>query len=328
MSMTAIQTAARDAVRTNVEKGFYLAVPRHCFLCGHDTFTTVSEKDRYGLPVDVGVCRGCGLPQITRPLRQRDYDDFYVNHYRDLCAGGSADIEGSFATTRGEAFLAMAQRNIPQLSGQTILEIGCGSGGVLFPFAAAGHPVRGYDVDVEGLHFGRFKGLDLREGLLESINEGQQYDIVITSLVLQYFLDVRQNIRRIATLLRAGGHVLVEVGGLKDLRERYNRFDMDFLRCIHINCLFYPDRESLITLFESEGFSCKFADEHVRAVFQKSDAIRGVRPRAEKHDEVLEFLTALEATRQKRAMAIRLRRAMREIREKIGGHARQLGLRG
>src|ERR1700722_15168618 len=92
-----IQAKAKGSVLDKIKSGAYPLEAVDCLLCGGANFIAVAEKDRYGLPMSVQVCRECGLLQTTPRMSGGAYAEFYDNEYRPLYVGTEQPDEQFFA---------------------------------------------------------------------------------------------------------------------------------------------------------------------------------------------------------------------------------------
>jgi SAM-dependent methyltransferase len=319
IEMTVAQKEGRRLLMERLKTGAYQIQPRNCELCSSSTFTIIAEKERYGIPMRIGICQACGLLQATEVMRQADYIDFFSNIYRALCGALAPTAKEGFINEqkRGQSFLKLVQQEIPSSEGSNVLEVGCGSGGILSVFAKAGYSVQGYDLDDDCLDYGRSQGLDLRKGALQSIDFQGKYDVVIASLLLQYLPNLKAMIEKLRSLIRPGGYLVLEIAGLYDLATPGNRYHKELMRLLHFICLTYPEKELLTATIENCGFHCVYADELVRGVFKRHEGSPPpFIPSSEKHDEVLLFIQTLHEQWRRQRIGLSLRKLGQHIKAK------------
>ena len=73
------QKQARHEIVERLSNGDYTFVSRDC-VCGSAEFDAISEKDAYGLPCKVVICKQCGLIQVSPCPNERTLDHFYSNY--------------------------------------------------------------------------------------------------------------------------------------------------------------------------------------------------------------------------------------------------------
>jgi tetratricopeptide (TPR) repeat protein len=277
--MTEAQKLARQAVQHKLRDGTYRLRPESCPTCQRSDFEALARFDRYGLDYPVGMCRGCGLVQVSPRPDPEALADFYARHYRSLYGttvqAGLAHSRA--ADERGRIALQYLSRQGLILPGETVVEIGCGAGGQLLAFQAAGCVVRGYDHDTEALARGReAAALDLRAGGIETclrdVDHGAPRPRAVLYIhVFEHLSDPRAELRHLAELLGSEGLVYLEVPGLSQaLRSREVWFD-SYFEFAHT---FYFDRDTLLALAAACGWHCLWADDHVRAVLAPPGARR------------------------------------------------------
>lgn len=328
VEMTVLQKEGRQMVLDRLGTGAYRPSARDCALCGSSDITIIAEKDRFGIPNKTGICQQCSLIQTVEPLRHADYVDFFKYIYRPLY-GGTAPlpVDGyNKEKQRGKVLLDLIQNFVPDGKGLRVLEIGCGSGGILGTFKEAGYVPRGYDLNEGCLNYGRSQGLDLHLAPFEEVNEAEPFDLVIVSHVFQYLHDLRGAVKKIRTLVKTGGFLIMETPGLNDLADPNNRYDFDFLKYLHNICLYHFDKDMLVHAMTSAGFECQYSNDIVRAVFRATEEASPFQPDGNKAKKTLAFLRSVENARKQRALYLALRRMARQAKEKLRFRLARLGL--
>lgn len=152
-----VQVEMRDNVKGKLSSGIYKSEKVKC-ICGNETFETLSEKDRYGLPLNVVICKKCGLIMTNPRMTQESYNNFYDSEYRKLYGGQERPTEeffyGQFA--HGVRIVEyLMNNNVKNI--KSVLEIGTGAGGILKAFKDRGCDVLGIDLGKEYIEFGKEK---------------------------------------------------------------------------------------------------------------------------------------------------------------------------
>jgi len=186
-------------------------------LCGKEAFKVIAEYDRYRLRQRTVICMVCGLIQSMPRMNAESTVWFYGSDtYRRLYDPETLEIDQSLFDT-------MAQRchhrfdyvmNHLNLSVEArVMEIGCGGGWNLKPFADAGMSVCGLDPSPQLTTFGRQIGMDLRVGGIDNLEifEDNHQDLIILSHVLEHFPNPITALLNIIPYLKPGGEVYIEV---------------------------------------------------------------------------------------------------------------------
>lgn len=172
----------------------------------------LATSDRYGIAQRTVLCRRCGLIQSNPRMSEASLRLFYgSDEYRRLYDGDDfvSAVERNFEDGRGEIVLAGVAGVRPLAEIDAVLEFGAGGGWNLLPFVRAGVSAVGYDYSPQLVELGRSKGIDLRVGGLEDV-EGS-YDVIVLNHVVEHFTDVPAGLRTLASHLRPGGFLWVEV---------------------------------------------------------------------------------------------------------------------
>ncbi len=187
-----------------------------CPHCGGQRQVLVARK--YGV-ARIVRCGDCGL-SFSRPiyrswLADNFYDQLYSagfstnlpdeTHLEEWLASGFRDTQ-----READAILEKLRRHAPSPE-PSLLEIGSSWGYFLHQARAAGFAVSGVELGDHRREFGNQRlGLEIVRALSD-LPAGRQYDIIYTSHVLEHFTDLRDVFPRIATLLKPGGSLFVEV---------------------------------------------------------------------------------------------------------------------
>ena len=114
--------------------------------------------------------------------------------------------------SRRAIFFDVLDRALPRTEGLTVLEIGCGAGGMLVPLQCYGE-VHGMDIDVEYLRYCKERGF--RNVLAGSGHDlpfaDASYDLVALFDCLEHIPDEGRALREIHRVVKPGGHVFFSV---------------------------------------------------------------------------------------------------------------------
>ncbi|MCL2352838.1 MAG: class I SAM-dependent methyltransferase [Firmicutes bacterium] len=260
--------AARREVLDKLSSNHYALETPPC-VCGGESFTDIAYKDRYGLPVTTALCKNCGL-LLTRPrMTEAAYSEFYEREYRRLYTWNvSSEPFYASQVCRGRKILDYVKDALPERA--RVLEIGCGAGGILEPFAESGCEALGVDIGGEYLEIGGSKGLDLRNMRSGSLLETDEnsFDLIILSHAAEHFLDIPGEFGVVRRLLRDGGRVYVEVPGIKNICA----YNFDYLRYFQNAHTYHFTLDTLRQTLSLCGFALERGDEAIVSVFSKSKA--------------------------------------------------------
>jgi SAM-dependent methyltransferase len=309
--------------------------PTPC-LCGFSEAAVVSEVDRHGLPIHLVLCRDCGLIRADPQPTAAWYGWFYRDVYRRLY-GPFGDIRGLFGSKAWKGPLvqgALAKAGRTSLRGP-IVDLGCGGGWTLAPFAEQGLPCIGYDYDARLLALGRERGLDLREGGVDqAMADGVQADVLILAHVVEHVPDPVGFLRSVRPLLRAGGAAYVEVPHTR--RIGTPALGHDSLRYWQRAHLWEFQHAHVVALLRRAGYVVEWDGEDGQSVYVVATPRQPQRPAgladpdeasawpplgAQVEAELLAF------ERKRRSLTGRVERAAWMVRRRAGALLRRLGLR-
>jgi len=290
--MNPIQTAARDRVAEKVRKQVYRFESVPCCICSGMSFVTIAEKDRYGLYFSVKLCRFCGLIQTNPRMDHESYAEFYNEEYRLLYGGKTKPSEEFFADQyhRGVEILNfLIAQGISMNRIHSVLEVGCGAGGIVKVFQDFGCAAKGIDLGREYLDFGRSRyGLKLEPVVIQDISDEEQFDLIIYSHVFEHLLRPVEELQKLRRLLRQDGLLVVELPSVKNV---HNAYQGDFLLLLQNAHTYHFTLTTLRNLMGIRGFSLFAGNEYVRAVFAKSDQVHQT---DSDYIPVLEYLDQIE----------------------------------
>ena len=267
VSLSDAQREARNAVRKLMEDGTYEFESVPC-LCGVSAKNDLllATVDRYGLEHRTVICQACGLVRADPRLNQVSYNHFYENWYRQLHSGWAHVDEAGFKkqfehfSLKGQRIIELLQGNGNDLAGSTVLDIGCGGGWTLPPFARCGAKTIGFDYG-KYMEFGRrLYGLDLRYGgTKEAIDQGVEADLIILSHVLEHFADPMNELKELRRLLKPGGIVYIETPGI--LGPDIRKVDYDLMRLIVLAHTYLFSKYLLGHFVRKCGYHVQYSDE-------------------------------------------------------------------
>jgi SAM-dependent methyltransferase len=194
-------------------------------------------------PLEVALCAGCALVQITETVAPEVLFDEYLYF-------------SSFSTTMLDHARALAASLVKDRGldgGSLVCEVASNDGYLLQWYAEAGVPVLGIEparnVAKVALERGiptecAFFGLETAARLADA---GRRADVVHAHNVLAHVADVNGFVAGLRILLKPGGVAVIEVPYLKDLMDRLE-FDT-----IYHEHLFYFSMTALVPLFARHG---------------------------------------------------------------------------
>jgi SAM-dependent methyltransferase len=220
-----------------------------CDLCGSTKSRELGVGRRFNIAARVVVCLECGLAYQTPRMTEEELTEFYREKYRDVYSGNNTEPSADFVAAQKNHGHQVLERLRPYLRPQTnIIDIGCGPGGMLVPFRAAGYHV----VGIEPGHYaswGRNElGIDIRQASFESTElEDVRADAAILSYVLEHVAAPLRVLKRAHALLLPDGILYVEVPNLWSIRGPVAKY-------FHVAHLTYFTPLSLRGMLKAAGF--------------------------------------------------------------------------
>lgn len=297
-----LQIKYKKIVEEKLNKEYQLE-ENNCLICDSNNFEEISEKDRYGLTVQVVICKKCGLIQLNPRMNQESYNTFYDNEYRPLYSGNDQPSITFFKEQKGRGkkiIQHIEEKAGIEIKNMFILEIGSGAGGILSAFKEKENRVLGIDIGNEYIKFGKQKGINLKVGSLKELKLKEKPDIVIYAHVIEHLLNPIEEFKTLKKILKPEGLLYIEVPGIKNLLNSYH---LDFLKYIQNAHIYYFTLNSLNNCMKKAGFKLISGDEEIKAIFK----IGEIENYKEDYDSTISFLRDLEKKRLSRSFKFKNR---------------------
>lgn len=228
--------------------GSRMSVSATCPLCEGDTRRLFS-KDSYWI-------RGCGCCghrhtelRDSKDHVQRIYDDSYFNGggagYRDYLS------EDRLLRAHGRRYARMLKRYAEP---GRVLDVGCAAGFLLAGMIDRGWIGSGLEPNPRMARFARDElGLAVENCSLESYESEERFDLVSMIQVLPHFVEPKGALEKAMTLVRPGGHLLVETWNRDSYTARW--FGRQWHEYSPPSVLHWFSRDGLSAMLEGFGFA-------------------------------------------------------------------------
>ena len=236
-----------------------------CPICGGSDIQPLATRDRYGVPCVTGVCADCGLMQTNPYPDGESLGWFYGTIFARLHRGTETPSDTRFEARRAKAATIVSWlKNHGGPTGGTMIDVGCASGGFLQGMVDHGFAGFGVEIDADYAADARERGLDVRIGTVDTVAEAKQADLVTYMQVLEHIPGLNEEIERLATTLKQGACVFIEVGPTS-VPGMYN---YDFLRLLQLAHVWHFTPATLTAAMARHGFKCVAIDDFVRGLFR------------------------------------------------------------
>lgn len=300
------RSSARELILDKLNSKYYKQVHTDCPLCSESKNEPIAHRDLYGFPVSSVICNSCDLLYTNPRLSDDSLNSFYNEHYRNLDRPDDSTLEDYFQLQRkkGENLYRFLNENIDlnQFKGKTILEVGCGAGGILQYFKEKGFDVMGCDIGKYYLNYGvREKNLNLIEGNIEDIyqNHEHQFDnigLIIYEQVLEHLPSPNAEMSKLLEIATPGTILYIGVPGLRNIHQAYKGNFIHFLQIPH---LLHFTKFHLQKVLVSIGFESIYANEKIQSIFRIPNSSEKPVFNAEYYQEKnKEYIQRLESIRK------------------------------
>lgn len=268
------QLKAKQEIIKKISDNFYKFEEINCPICDNNEIENISEKDKYGIPHNVGICKKCGFIFANKRMDKNSYTNFYIHHFNDLDIGYSVGFDESFRSQYENArnsIYPFVSDCIDLFRNLNVLEVGCSSGGAIQYFKEMGHNVFGLDLGIDAIEYGKNKyGLNLINIDLPDYNADIKFDLVIYNSVFEHIGDVKSHMIKLHEIMAENGKLFLRVPGIKNLHKNsFHKFDLlNFITLPHI---YYFSVKTLTNLMNKHQFRHLKSNEIIFSVFEKAD---------------------------------------------------------
>jgi SAM-dependent methyltransferase len=309
----AAQLEHRNAIQAALDGG-QLVMERSVCFCGQSKGLVLSRHDCWGFAIPTIMCLSC------LSLRSKYFfddasmvkfyrDGFYRAHMFTSQSAGVGMNEAEYGReeeNKGKTIYDWIERNADLHRVRTVLDVGCGVGGVLASFHARGHLVHGCDFVGEYIDHARRKvpAGDFRVGGLEQFRDGEKFDLVILSDVVEHLRAPLQMLQALQSFLHPRSQVFIIVPGVFGISNF--RFHCSFRNFTKIEHTWCHTRRSLTLLMQMAGYELVTGSEAVFALYRPFSGGKPDFPGASHAILLLAFLASLPIRR-----ALKLDRGLR-----------------
>lgn len=184
-------------------------VETKCYLCDCTEHRHRPGKVRDDESLDILECQGCGLVFLSRTKLPEGFYEQSCMH-----SGDPYPIEEWLRETdrddeRRFRYLSEAITN------RDVLDFGCGVGGFLLKARAKANYVMGIELEARLLPHFQANGLDVFQSI-DDLPFDQSFNLITAFHVLEHLEDPANMLRQLATRLRGGGRIIIEVPSSAD----------------------------------------------------------------------------------------------------------------
>lgn len=221
--------------------------PSPCILCSSRRRRTRFEKEGR----DFVECVDCGLvwidPMPTPDALAAYYDEAYskVGNYADFAQ--AHDIRRVISEHRLERI-----RN--QVKPGRWLDVGASTGDFVAVADEAGNQAQGLEVSPHAVEVARSRGLDVRQGRVESFSPDIPYETITSFDVLEHLLAPHDFLATLRGWLTPGGHLVLTVPDVGHVLPRYVLRRNWFFYYPNEH-LYYYDKRTIGALLSQHGFA-------------------------------------------------------------------------
>ncbi|MGV3765205.1 MAG: class I SAM-dependent methyltransferase [Chitinophagaceae bacterium] len=186
------------------------------------------------------------------------------------------DTKHDFVSKYGEALLDILNAQ----PGETVLDLGCGTGDLAAQIAASGAVVTGLDFSPEMIAAAqnKFPNIEFQVASASNFQFPGTFDAVFSNATLHWVLDYEGAAKCMYRALRKGGRLVLEMGGKGNVGSivsalRAELREKGFETNATAQCWYFPSLAGYATVLENAGFRVQFATHFDRPTPLKEEGI-------------------------------------------------------
>lgn len=244
---------------------------RECPICSSKKTQKMFSNDRFGLPINLGMCKRCGLVYENPVFDDKSLIYFYSsNEYRSIYGGMTNvimkeryqydrshifDINNYSAK---ESFFKFIENS--RVKYKNVLEVGAGGGWNATPFIEYGYEYYGIEPTEYLVKEANRRGLNITTGFLRDVDKG--YDMIIMRHVLEHLKNPVEDLKYLANYTT---NLAIEIPGF-----------VNYIPSLQNAHLFYFSLNTLIKTCSLAGFEIReykvFRENgFIMALFEKKE---------------------------------------------------------
>lgn len=249
---------------------------------------------------DIVVCKRCGFVYADTVLDQRSLDIHYgtptYRYAREVAASPDSDIDIARFRACATSLAPLLPRNA------SVLDVGCGTGLLLKIFQELGFVCRGIDQSPVAAEAGRKGyGVQIDVGSVFDLPVGDEFDLVITSHVLEHILNLSAFLSSMWSLTKPEGVLYVEVPNAGDFlrfADPHSPGEWMYVRDLYTH--FTPEHINFFSLVSLRNLMMRHGFDEVRCEAHPLGVISSVWTRRDittDHETAKELIAYAEASR-------------------------------
>ena len=259
--------------------GFKIASDQ-CPVCSSNSYTILSDKDRYGLILPYGSCQKCGLIQSVYKYKLKNYSTFYNNFYGSIYKGenylanNNENNEKAFLSRKeiGKTIYKYITDSLILKPSCSILEVGCGLGSIMSCFHDNGYDIKGIDLKEEDIIFAKSKVLNVENNTVENLKKDEKFDLIILMRSLEHIPYPLPFIKRIRSKLNEDGALFISVPSLDSLFQTSDIKKMNIQSQLHFAHVYFFSKSSLKNLMLVCGLRNLQMNHYINSIWIKSES--------------------------------------------------------
>jgi SAM-dependent methyltransferase len=231
-----------------------------CTVCSADDTQLVTKKGQFNIPLNVVLCKACGLGYLNPRWDENTYFDFYSNTYDSYYRPALIKEINTVNPSENIIYKRLKKFNLLTKDFDSILDIGSGAGENLLNFQKL-YP----NAELEAIEPSHEAQAHLRRNKINVISSDansdwelandKKYSLIILRHVLEHFLEPRLVLKKIRKTLTDDGILYIAVPNNLNPKKNLEPF---WFRVVHA---YYFNKHSLYNLLALEKLEIVFLGE-------------------------------------------------------------------
>tara|TARA_B100000315_G_scaffold196157_1_gene187229 strand:+ start:1259 stop:2194 length:936 start_codon:yes stop_codon:yes gene_type:complete len=265
--MNDLQIEMKNKIEEKLYNRLYKTETVPCVICNKTIFEKIAEKDRYGFNYRVCICSNCGLVQTMPRMTKESYEQLYNYEYHKLNKGKDVPNKEyfEFQYNRGREIYDYFKSQNYIINNKNVLEIGCGSGGILKYFQEKENQVIGVDLSSDRIDYGREEhDLELYNIPLKDYKTNITLDLIIMSHVVEHFTDPLEELKILSEFVNKNTLILILLPGIKNIEQSY---DGNLLKYFQLPHTYHFSFNTITNLMNKAGYQLICGNEEIYSIF-------------------------------------------------------------
>ncbi len=250
LKLNKVQLKAKHEVDNKIATNQYKFEEICCPICGSENTHYISNKGQFYLPINVVICKQCGLTYLNPRWNKNSYLNFYAQYYDKFYR--ASHIENNILNVDNK-IIKRIPLNYKECA-KNILDIGSGKGDNLINFRNSFNKINLFAIEtsVQCQKILQNNNIQIISNSVDTNweeNYTNKFDIIIMRHVLEHFMNPISVLSKVRKTLSGNGILYIAVPNNLNPTQKLKQ---SWFRAVHT---FYFNKFVFKNLFDITGFS-------------------------------------------------------------------------